>query len=98
MNEYMTTPVIINRAKQSDKYGKVSDFVSISATCRIQLKDNMIKDETGRDILSLGVIYTAIELKPNDRVTHNNKTYTITKTSVATDLFNTNQYHKGYLV
>ncbi len=98
MTELMTTQIIVERPKKANKYGQSEGFIRALAMCRIQLKDQIIKDEAGQDILSQGVMYTTTEIAGNDEITYNKKRYKIMRVSVATDVFNKFQHYKGYLI
>lgn len=98
MNEYMNAPTILKRPKKSNSYGEYTDFINMQIKARVQFRDEMITDSTGKDVLSLGVVYSPGELKTNDRLIYKDKEYTITKTSEFKDLFGTVQYYKGYLI
>lgn len=98
MNEYMNTPSILNRPKKANQYGEYDDRIKVKVLSRIELKDELVKDDAGVDRNSRGVIYSTSRIVVNDEITYNEVNYKVFKASTVTDLFNKIKHYKGYLI
>lgn len=81
----------------NNSYGEPSYATVATIYCRFEDKRNLIKDATGKEIVSMAMMYTTSAINENDKITFGSRDYIVLRVTDQPRLDGTINHREVYL-